>query len=43
MNVPFDGRFSADGSSFVVGSMLGTISLFTTDLAHHKYSGTRVA
>lgn len=37
MNVPFDGKFSPDGNSFVVGSMLGTISLFSTEVTKHKY------
>jgi len=31
MNEPFDGKFSPDGSSFIVGSSLGTISLFSCD------------
>ena len=37
MNVPFDGKFSPDGTSFVLGSMLGTVSLFSTDGCNHKY------
>jgi hypothetical protein len=31
MNDPFDGKFSPDGSCFIVGSLLGTLSLFSTD------------
>lgn len=42
MNVPFDGKFSPDGTSFVVGSMLGTVSLFSTEGTNHKYTATRV-
>lgn len=42
LNDPFDGKFSPDGSSFIVGSMLGTVSLFSTDGAFHKYEQTRV-
>jgi WD40 repeat protein len=42
LNDPFDGKFSPDGSSFVVGSMLGTISLFSADGAKQKYEATRI-
>ena len=42
MNVPFDGKFSPDGTCFVVGSMLGTVSLFSTENSTHKYNATRV-
>jgi hypothetical protein len=31
MNNPFDGKFSPDGSSFIIGSEMGTISLFSHD------------
>lgn len=31
MSTPYDGRFSSDGSCFVIGSDLGTISLFGFD------------
>lgn len=37
MNDPYDGRFSPDGNYFVVGSVLGTISLFSCDPCHYKY------
>jgi WD40 repeat protein len=37
LNNPFDGKFSPDGSSFVIGSYLGTVSLFSNDGATHKY------
>ena len=42
MNDPYDGRFSHDGSSFIVGSVMGTISLFSCDGANFRYSATRV-
>ena len=42
MNNPFDGKFSPDGTAFVVGSEMGTISLFTSDQAKFKYEATRV-
>lgn len=42
MNDPYDGRFSPDGSSFVVGSVMGTLSLFSCDGAAYKYQATRV-
>lgn len=42
MNDPYDGRFSPDGTSFVVGSVMGTISLFGIDGTSFKYSATRV-
>lgn len=42
MNEPLDGRFSPDGSSFVVGSVMGTVSLFSCEGAAYKYLGTRV-
>lgn len=42
MNDPYDGRFSPDGSSFIVGSVMGTISLFANDDSQFKYSATRV-
>ena len=41
-NTPFDGKFSKDGSSFVIGSLYGTISIYSNDGAHHKYAATRV-
>ena len=41
-NDPYDGRFSPDGSCFVVGSDNGTLSLFSNELAPHKYAATRV-
>jgi WD40 repeat protein len=31
MNNPFDGKFSPDGSSFIIGSEMGTISLFSSE------------
>lgn len=42
MNNPFDGRFTADGSCFIVGSEMGTISLFSNMGDDFKYSATRV-
>lgn len=42
MNDPYDGKFSPDGSSFVISSSLGTISIFGNDGAFHKYEQTRV-
>lgn len=33
MNDPYDGKFSPDGASFVVGSVMGTISLFSCEFA----------
>lgn len=42
MNDPYDGRFSPDGNSFVVSSVMGTISLFSCDLTKYKYEATRV-
>ena len=42
MNDPYDGKFSPDGSCFIVGSVLGTISLFTNECAEYKYHATRV-
>jgi WD40 repeat protein len=42
MNDPYDGKFSPDGSCFVVGSVMGTISLFSNEGAPHKYKATRV-
>jgi len=42
MNDPFDGKFSPDGSCFVVGSELGTVSLFSCEDAPFKYYATRV-
>jgi WD40 repeat protein len=42
MNDPYDGRFSPDGSSFVVGSVMGTISLFSCEGTPYKYDVTRV-
>jgi WD40 repeat protein len=37
LNDPYDGKWAPDGSCFVVGSSLGTISLFSNDGAAHKY------
>ena len=42
MNDPYDGKFSPDGSCFVVGSVMGTLSLFSCEFAEFKYEGTRV-
>ncbi len=42
MSNPYDGRFSSDGSCFVIGSDLGTISLFGFDGEQFKYCATRV-
>ena len=42
MNDPKCGRFSNDGTSFVVGSGTGTLSLFACDNSHAKYAATRV-
>lgn len=42
MNDPYDGKFSPDGSCFVVGSVYGTISLFSCENAKYKYEATRV-
>ncbi|CDW76602.1 UNKNOWN [Stylonychia lemnae] len=42
MNDPFDGKFSPDGSCFVIGSEMGTISLFSCEGAPYKYYATRV-
>lgn len=42
MNDPYDGKFSPDGSCFVVGSVMGTISLFSCEGAPYKYEATRV-
>ena len=42
MSDPFDGKFSPDGSCFVVSSEMGTISLFSNEVAKFKYEGTRV-
>lgn len=42
MSNPCDGRFSPDGSSFVIGSQYGTISLFSLDSGAHRYAATRV-
>ena len=42
MNDPYDGKFSPDGSCFVVGSVMGTISLFSCEGAEFRYEATRV-
>lgn len=42
MSDPYDGKFSPDGSSFVVSSALGSISLFDCDKGNFKYNATRV-
>jgi len=42
MNNAYDGKFSPDGSCFVVGSEMGTLSLFTCDKSKFKYEATRV-
>lgn len=42
MNDPQSGRFSSDGSCFVVGSATGTLSLFANDNQNFKYAATRV-
>ena len=42
MNDPYDGKFSADGSCFIVGSVMGTLSLFACDGSAYKYAATRV-
>lgn len=42
MNDPYDGRFTKDGSCFVVGSVMGTLSLFTCDGSGFQYEATRV-
>ena len=42
LNDPFDGKFSPDGQSFILGSNYGTISLFSNEGAPHKYLATRV-
>ena len=42
MNDPKCGRFSNDGSSFVVGSGTGTLSLFACDGNNFNYDATRV-
>jgi hypothetical protein len=42
MNDPQSGRFSNDGSSFVVGSGTGTLSLFACDGSISNYGATRV-
>lgn len=33
MNDIFDGRFSPDGSTFVVGTVLGALSIYSTNSA----------
>jgi hypothetical protein len=42
MNDPFNGKFSPDGSCFVVGSEMGTLSLYSCDGGIERYSATRV-
>jgi hypothetical protein len=42
MNDPYDGKFSPDGTCFVIGSVMGTISLFSYEGANYKYTATRV-
>lgn len=42
MNNSIDGRFSPNGESFIVGSELGTLSLFSCDHSSFKYEATRV-
>ena len=42
MNDPKCGRFSNNGSSFVVGSGTGTLSLFACDGTKFQYAATRV-
>lgn len=42
MDNPLDGKFSPDGRSFLVGSQLGTISLFAHKALKHQYESTRV-
>ena len=42
MSNPFDGKFSPDGTCFVVGSELGNISLFSNGADKFRYYGTRV-
>ncbi len=42
MNDPKCGKFSNDGSCFVVGSGTGTLSLFGCDGSNFKYAATRV-
>jgi hypothetical protein len=39
---PYDGKFSPDGSCFVIGNDNGTISLYSEDGVFHKYESTRV-
>jgi hypothetical protein len=41
-NDPYDGKFSPDGSCFVVGSNNGTLSLFSNEGVGHQYAATRV-
>lgn len=42
MDTPLDGQFSPDGKAFIVGSQLGTISLFSCEDVEHQYEATRV-
>ena len=42
MDNPLDGKFSKDGKAFLVGSQLGTISLFSNEEKEYMYEGTRV-
>jgi len=42
MSDPYDGKFSPDGNSFVLGSQNGTLNLFSNEQAAYKYAGTRV-
>ena len=42
MSDPNDGRFSPDGTSFVIASALGSISIYSCDKSNFKYSATRV-
>jgi hypothetical protein len=35
MDNPLDGKFSKDGHSFIIGSQLGTISLFSNENKAH--------
>jgi len=42
MDNPLDGKFSADGKAFLIGSQLGTISLFSNENKEHQYEATRV-
>lgn len=39
---PCDGKFSPDGTCFIIGSDTGTLSLFSNEGTSHKYEATRV-